>query len=233
MEYTTAREQYAATVNQMREAYQGLQAQRARVAMARRALADTAVRAPLAGLVAEKHVTVGQFVQRGTRVATVVRVDPLRVELAVPEAAAAAVRRGQRVSFAVQTYPDRRFEGTVAHVGPSLRAEARALVVEALVPNRGRVLQPGLFATARIELPATAPSAYVPASAVRGDAGAARLFVVREGRAEMRVVQVGAAVDGWVEIARGVRPGEQVVTDPVDRLTDGAAIAVAAGPRGR
>jgi RND family efflux transporter MFP subunit len=192
--------------------------------MARKLLEDTVLRAPYGGLIGEKHVTVGRFMKKGDPVATVVRVDPLRIELAVPEAAVAAVRQGQKVSFAVQTYPDRRFEGTIAYVGPAVRTESRALVVEAIVPNRAALLHPGLFATARIELPASRPGVTVPASALQSEAGVARLFVARGGRAEQRIVQLGRELEGQVEILRGVRAGERVVSRPVDGLADGAPI---------
>jgi RND family efflux transporter MFP subunit len=223
-DYTTARAQVDTLVNQMRELNQTLSAQRARVAMARKALADTVIKAPYDGVVAEKHVAVGQFLARGVRVATVVRVDPLRVELIVPESAAAAVKRGQRVHFTVQTYPDRRFEGTIAYVGPSLKADTRALVAEALVPNGARALQPGLFATARVELPASSASVMVPVAAVRTEAGVSRLFVTRGDRLELRLVQVGTEVDGWVEVVRGVRAAERVVSPQPDGLADGGPV---------
>ena len=231
-ESTTARAQYDVLVNQMREQYQTREAQRARVAMAKKALGDVVVRAPYDGVVAEKHVTAGQFLARGTRVATVIRIDPLRVELAVPESAAASVRRGQRVSFTVQTYPGQTFAGTIAYVGPSLKPDTRALVAEAVVPNGARTLQPGLFATARIELPASAPSVMVPAAAVRIDAGVARVFVANGDRLELRLVQVGAEHDGLVEITRGVRAGDSVVSPQPENLADGGRIA-AARPEGK
>jgi RND family efflux transporter MFP subunit len=225
----TAREHYELTLNQMRELAQAREAQRVRIAMARKAVADATVRAPWDGVVAERHAHVGQYLAPGARVATLVKIDPLRVELMVPEAATAAVKRGQRVWLTVQTYPDRRFEGTIAYVGPALRSDARALVVEALVSNREGELRAGLFATARIELPATATSVVVPVAAVRTDDGVSRLFVARDGRAELRLVQLGADVDGQVEVVRGVRAGERVISRPPAELADGAAITESGG----
>jgi RND family efflux transporter MFP subunit len=225
-DWLTSRAQYDAEVNTARQLYQTLQAQRARAAMARKAASDTDVRAPWDGLVAEKHVQAGQFVQRGARIATVVRVDPLRVELAVPESAVAAVRRGQKVAFGVQALPDRTFEGTIAYVGPSLKPESRALVVEAVVRNPGGVLAPGLFATARIELPSARPSIVVPATAVRTEAGVSTAFVVKNDRAELRLVQLGRELPGGqVEIVRGIDRGERVVARQVERLGDGAIVS--------
>lgn len=223
-DYLAQKEQVEVKVNEARQLYQTLQAQGARVAMARKALGDTTIRAPYAGLIMEKLVHVGQYVPKGGKVAVLVRVDPLRVELAVPEAAVSAVRRGQKVSFTVQTYPDRRFEGVVAYVGPALKADSRSLVVEAMVPNRRGELRPGLFATARIELPAGTPLPMAPAGAVRTEAGVSRLFVVADGRAELRFVQLGRALDGQVEVLRGLKAGERVVTSAPTGLGDGAPV---------
>src|SRR5574342_19417 len=150
----------------MRQLYQSLLAQKVRVAMGRKALEDTIIRAPFTGLISEKAVNVGRYMKKGDRIATIVRVDPLRIELTIPEGAVAAVRRGQKVSFTVQSYPDRRFEGTIAYIGPAVRADSRALVVEAIVPNQAGLLQPGLFATGHVELPAAHASLMIPAEAV-------------------------------------------------------------------
>jgi len=225
-DFLTAKAQYESTINQVRQLFQTLQAQKARVAMARKALEDTVIRAPFSGQVSEKHVNVGRYAKKGDKLVTLVRVDPLRVELTVPEAAVASIQKGQRVSFTVQTHPDRPFTGSIAYVGPALRTDSRALVVEALVPNAGGLLQPGLFATARIELPATRPSVFVPTAAVRTEAGVARVFVTKGDRAELRFVQVGREVSGLVEILRGVTAGERVVVEAGEGLTDGAAITV-------
>jgi RND family efflux transporter MFP subunit len=229
-DFLAQKEQLATKVNEARQTYQAMQAQRARVAMARKALADTTIRAPYAGLVAERHVNVGQYVQKGTRIATLVRVDPLRVALTIPEGAVASVKRGQKVAFTVQTHPGRTFEGTIAYVGPALRTESRALIVEALVPNTGGLLQPGLFATARVELPAGPPTPFVPGAAVQTEAGISRLFVVRNGRAEQRFVQLGRQVDGQVEVLRGLAAGERVAAPVPATLVDGAPVSAAGGP---
>ena len=225
-DYLSSRAQYETSVNQMRQLYQSLLAQKVRVAMGRKAVEDTIIRAPFSGVIAEKAANIGRYTKKGDRIATIVRVDPLRIELAIPEGAVAAVRKGQKVSFSVQSYPDRQFEGAVAYVGPAVRAESRALVVEAIVPNPMAQLQPGLFATARIELPAARPSVVVPAGAVKGEGGVFKLFVARNDRAEARIVQVGREAGGSVEILRGLGAGERVVSPQATGLADGASIAI-------
>jgi len=222
----SARAQYETTVNQMRQLYQSLLAQKVRVAMGRKAVEDTVIRAPFSGVIAEKAVNVGRYTKKGDRIATIVRIDPLRIELTIPEGAVAAVHKGQKVSFAVQSYADRQFEGIIAYVGPAVRAESRALVVEAIVPNVKGLLQPGLFATAHIELPATRPSVTIPAAAVKNEGGVLKLFVAGNDRAEARIVQVGREAGGSVEILRGLSAGERVVSRQAIGLSDGAAIEI-------
>jgi membrane fusion protein, multidrug efflux system len=230
-DYLATKAQYETTINQMRQLYQSLLAQKVRVNMGHKAVEDTIIRAPFSGLIAEKAVNVGRYMKKGDRIATIVRVDPLRIELAIPEGAVAAVRKGQKVSFTVQSYPDRRFEGTIAYIGPAVRAESRALVVEAIVPNPKDMLQPGLFATAHIELPAARASVMIPATAVRNEGGVFKLFVAKGDRAEARIIQVGREADGRQEILRGLASGESVVNPQTAGLADGTPIMVAKGAK--
>jgi len=224
IQYLSAKEEYRAAQQRAHEAYQALLTQRTRLATARKAVADTTIQAPFDGVVAEKHVNVGQFLQRGSRIATVVRVDPLRIELMVPEVATVAVKRAEKVSFSVQAYPDRRFDGRVKYLGPSLRSDSRALVAEAIVPNPEGLLHPGFFATARIELGTSERALFVPVSAVQTDAAGSKLFVIRDGRAEQRFVQVGRHAGDQVEIVRGLAAGERVATTGLDQLGDGVPV---------
>jgi RND family efflux transporter MFP subunit len=220
-----ARQQYEAAKNGATQQFQSLQAARARVLLARKALADTVVRAPFAGLVAERVVSVGDYVTRGTKVAVVVRVDPLRIRLTVPEQFVSGISVGQRVSFMVDAYPGRTFEGTVRYVSPALDAAQRALTIEAIVRNPANELKPGLFATARIEQSDHSPGVVVPAGAVHTSAGISRIFVVSGDHAEERIVTLGQTLDGRVEIAKGVKAGERVATKNVAQLADGMPVA--------
>ncbi len=223
-DFLSAKAVYETTVNQMRNLYQQLQAQKVRVTMMRKTLQDTVIRAPFSGLISEKYANVGSYAKKGEKVLTLVRVDPLRIELTIPEVAVAAIRKGQKVSFAVQSYPDRQFIGTIAYVGPALRADSRALVVEAIVPNGNGILQPGLFATARIELPASRRALVVPSTAVWTDAGVSKLYVAKGDRAELRIVQLGRELGDVLEVARGLSAGERVVAKPTPGLSDGTPI---------
>ena len=219
-----ARQQYEAAKNGAAQQYQALQGSRARVALARKALADTTVRAPFTGAVAERLVSVGDYVTRGMKVAVVVRTNPLRVKLTVPEQFISAVSVGQPVNFEVDAYPGRAFQGIVKFVSPALQADQRALTVEAVVPNPKGELKPGLFATARIEEQARTPGVLVPVAAVQTVAGTSRVFVINGGKAEERIVTVGQTVGDEIEVTKGLKGGERVATKNVAQLADGLTV---------
>lgn len=221
----STRQKYEMAKNTASQQFQALMAARARVARARKALADTTVKAPFDGLVAERLVSTGDFVTPGTRVAVVVRVDPLRVELTVPEQFVSVVGIGRPVSLQVDAYPGRTFTGQVRYVSPALSASTRALVVEAVVANPAGELKPGFFATARIEQAAPTPALLVPARAVQSISGTQRVFVAKGDRAEERIVTTGQTVDDLVEIVSGLAKGEPVILEHPDALVDGAPIA--------
>jgi membrane fusion protein, multidrug efflux system len=219
-----ARQQYQMAQNVAQQSYRSLEAARARVVLARKASADTSIRAPFAGQVAERLVSVGDYVTRGARVATVVRVDPMRVELTIPEQSVSLARVGQPVRVAVEAYPGETFGATVRYVSPSLRADQRALTVEALAANPDGRLKPGLFATALIQQPQSAAALLVPASAIETIAGTSRVYVVKGDKVEERIVTSGETVGSQVEITSGLSKGETVAAEPKGRLTDGAAV---------
>ena len=220
-----ARQQYESAKNGAAQQYQALQAARARVALAHKAVADTVVRAPFAGLVAERLASTGDYVTKGLKVAVVVRVNPLRVQLTVPEQFVSAIAVGAPVNFEVDAYPGRQFTGKVRFISPALEANQRALTVEAVVANPDRELKPGLFATARIEQPQRTPAVLVPASAVQTTAGTSRVYIVNGDHVEERIVTVGQTVDAQVEISNGLKAGERVATTNVAQLTDGAKVS--------
>jgi RND family efflux transporter MFP subunit len=220
-----ARQQYESAKNGAAQQYQALQAARARVALAHKAVADTVVRAPFAGLVAERLATTGDYVTKGLKVAVVVRVNPLRVQLTVPEQFVSAIAVGAPVNFEVDAYAGKQFTGKIRFISPALEANQRALTVEAVVANPKGELKPGLFATARIEQPRKTPAILVPASAVQTTAGTSRVFIVNGDHVEERIVTVGQTLDTRVEISNGLKAGERVATTNVAQLTDGAKVS--------
>lgn len=201
---------------------------KAALALAEKGFSDCTIRAPFSGVVTEKKISAGAFVRRGQAICGLVKIDPLRAELAIPEIAVPFIKVGQRARLNVQSFPDRAFEAVVRYIGPSLRSEARTLVVEAVVPNPERILKPGLFVTARVELPKTGATLLVPSAAVVTDSGVSRVFVLGKDRVAERIVALGDRYGDAVEVRTGVAAGERVVVNPDRRLVDGLEVAHAA-----
>ena len=219
-----ARQQYESARNAARQQYQALQAARARVDIARKAAADAVVRAPFTGIVGQRLVSTGDYVTKGMKIAEVVKITPLRVQLTVPEQFVAAVGVGQSVALAVDAFPQRSFDGKVRYVSPALRADQRALTVEAVVPNENGELKPGMFATALVEQKAKTAAILVPGSAVQTTTGTSRVYVVKNDKVEERVVTIGQKLDDLIEVSNGLKPGERVATANVPQLVDGTKI---------
>jgi membrane fusion protein, multidrug efflux system len=196
------------------------------VDLAKKSAFDTVVRAPFSGIVAERLVSTGDYVTKGTKVATVVRVDPLRVQLTIPEQFLSQVSEGQPVRLSVDAYPTEIFAAKVRFVSPALKADQRALTVEAIAPNADGRLKPGLFVTALLQQPHPAPALLVPEAAVEIVAGTPRVYIVNGDKVEERIVTTGEKVGDRIEIAGGVKAGERVAANPRGRLADGARVQI-------
>ena len=224
LQATAAQEQYRAALNGTRASFFAYQQAREALATAQRSVADSVVRAPFSGEVAERMANVGEYVTAQRAVVTLVKIDPLRMEIQIPQERFAQVRPDQAVEVRVDAWPERVFRGTLRYISAAVRTDTRALVAEAVIPNPERVLRPGLFATARIALGTQRAAVTIPARAVLSEAGTSRVFVVVNGRAQARVVTVLERQGDLVTIERGIAPGERLATDNLTRLGDGVAV---------
>jgi membrane fusion protein, multidrug efflux system len=186
-------------------------------------LGDSNIRAPFDGYVGERYVSVGQYVQPSTRVASVYASDPLRLELTVPEASVGAVQQDMPVRFTVTAYGDQAFTGNVKYISPNLRESTRDLVIEAVVPNGDLKLKPGMFAVARIAL-GVKPHTVVPKAALVTDDTGSRVFVVADAQVQERLVQLGETTGDVVSVVDGLKAGEMVVVQPGPDVRDGAQV---------
>lgn len=214
-------------LQQARQLYQSYQTALARLQTLRKALADTTIRAPFDGWVAERKVAVGERLSTlnpmGCPVAILVRLDPIRVSLTVPQQNIGQVRPGQTVDFTIDSYPGRTFQAEVRYIAPKLTAEGRSLTVEAVASNPDMALRPGLFVTAKLELPRIEKEIYVPAGAVKTEEEVGRVFVVRDGAAHEQVVSLGPTRDGRTRVFAGLQAGDVVVLNPA-KVKDGTPV---------
>lgn len=215
---------YQDAIEEVRNRQALLAQRRTEVELARQALADTVLTAPVDGVIRERRASVGEFLAAGAPVATLVRIHPLRLVLAVPERAAAEVRVGQEVEVTVEGDPAV-YRGRVARLSPAIHEANRTLTVEAEVPNERGRLRPGAFARAQIVLGVAQPAVFVPASALVIFAGVEKVLTVKDGRIVERRVTTGRREPDRVEIVEGLAAGEPVVVEP-GNLAPGQPVAV-------
>jgi len=185
------------------------------------------IRSPLTGGVAARMVSVGEVVQIGRPLYKIVQDDPLKFRTAIPERFAAYLKIGQEVRLGVAAYPDRHLTGVITRINPVAEEANRSIVIEAEVRNSEGLVKPGFFGSGEIVYDTASPALVVPEAALTTFAGVTKLFVVKDGKAEERIVRTGVAVAGERrEIADGVHEGEQVVVGNVERLENGAVVTV-------
>lgn len=187
-------------------------------------LERTTVRAPFAGVVGQRFVSLGDYVTTGTRLMTLQTVNPERVAFTVPEKFASRLRRGQQVTFRVAALTGQQFTGTVDFVDPVVQLPGRTILIKALVPNPRRQLQAGMFAEARLATEVRPEAVIVPEDALVPLQGGFFVWAVVDGKAARRQVGIGVRSPGFVEIRSGVEAGEQVVVGGQERLFDGAPV---------
>jgi RND family efflux transporter MFP subunit len=220
----TAEARYQSALNGVGEQIALIGLRRADLAIARQRLEDATLIAPFDGVVEQRNVSPGEYLQVGQAVVTLVRNDKLRYTAGVPETKAAAVRPGQKVRIRIDGEPDY-VEAAVSRVSPMVHQASRALWIEADVDNPNFRWQAGLFAEAEIVVDPTARTLTVPATAVTEFAGVQKVWTVRDGKALEQPIRTGRREDERVEIVEGLQPSELVVINAREGRA-GSVIAV-------
>ncbi len=225
------KEQYESAIAQARQNYAAVEVARTNVAnseaalaLAKKNLSYAFIPAPIDGFVSERIADVGEYVSPTQKVATIVKTNPLRVRIDIPEQAIPEVRVGQSVSATTSAWPDKNFSGQIARIAPNVTANSRTLTVEAEIENSNGALKPGQFATVRILQPRPVAAVLVPSRSVVTDAGVSRVYVIKDGHAEQRLVQLGQTEGDLVQIKTGVATDEKVATSNLEQLGDGVPV---------
>jgi RND family efflux transporter MFP subunit len=198
---------------------------RARLASAEKQWAQTQLRAPIAGIVSERHVNAGDVAQQGTALFTVVDPRSLRLEAQIPVAALEALRLGTPVPFAVDGYGDRQFEGRVIRINPAVDPATRQVRVTVALPNQGGQLVAGLFAQGRAAVELRA-GIVVPTSAIDRRGIRPTVTRVKSGLAERVEVTVGIEdpTSDRVEITSGLAEGDTVIIGSARGIQPGTRV---------
>jgi membrane fusion protein (multidrug efflux system) len=217
-------QQNASSAADLEQAEATARAAQAEYDLQRIRLDRTTVRAPFAGIVGQRYVSLGDYVTNTTKLASLQTVNPQRAAFQVPERFARQLRAGQQVSFRVAAIAGRDFTGTVDFVDPVVQLPGRTILVKARVPNPARLLQPGMFIEARLVTAVRPQAVVIPEDAVVPAEGSSFVWVAADGKADRRKVTLGVRTPGFVEILDGVKAGDQVVTGGLELLAPGAPV---------
>jgi len=227
----TAEASYKVALNRLQDAGEEIHNRQAVLAqrrseldMARQQLTDTSIYAPFDGAIQEKRASVGEFLAAGAPLATIVRMDPLRLRAEVSEREVPHIRVGQTVRVTTEGDPNI-YTGRIARLSPTITPQNRTLMIEAEVNNRERLLRPGSFARAEIVTDDRNRSLMVPTGAITTFAGVDKVLVVKDGKAVEKPITTGRRTAEWTEVVGGLTAGEAVVIEP-GNLQSGQAVAV-------
>ncbi len=226
--YKAAKATYDMAAQQVENMRASMQQTQASLDLANKRLRDTQIRAPFAGHVKAREVTVGQYLKIQTPVMTIVNIDPLRARLNVPEKMSPWVRVGREVKLSLEAFPGREFTGRISRINPSVEEKNRTFEIEALVANHAAELKPGSFAKATIQSDKIDQILVIPHSATSYLFGAYKVFVIQGATIKEREVKLGDRLGDLVEIIEGLQTGDKVVISMGGpQLKDGLEVEIA------
>ncbi|MES2742353.1 MAG: efflux RND transporter periplasmic adaptor subunit [Pseudomonadota bacterium] len=201
----------------------------AMVEIARIALADATIRAPIAGIVSKRHVQAGEKLAPDMPVYTIVDLRALILEAQVPASDITRVKVGQEVRFQVDGFGQRRFQGKVARINPATEAGSRALLVYIAVDNGDAALRGGMFAKGSIVTERSGVVPLLPLAALRGEAGAPLVYKIEQGKVVAQPVTLGLRNEdqGYAEVSAGLTGGNQVLVAKLEGIKPGSLVKLA------
>jgi RND family efflux transporter MFP subunit len=226
--FKAAQAAYDQAVNNVRNVMREADRSRASLELQRKKLRDTVVYAPFNGRVKERQVTPGAFVRPNTPLITLVKVDPIRLRIEIPERMAPWIRIGQVAQVTMEAFGDREFRGKVWRISPTVDQSKRTFVVEALIDNPASELKPGSYAKARLPTNKSENIRVVTSRAVNYVLGSNKAYVVNGNTIDAREVKLGDRFGNEVEIVEGLEDGEQVAVTQLNRLDTGTRVEVTA-----
>ena len=210
--FKVADSRYQDALEEVRNRQAVLLQRRSELAIAQQQLIETTLPAPFDGAVRERRASLGEYLNAGAPVATIVRLHPLRLRVETPEREAQGIKVGHSVRVLVEG-DQQSYTGRVARLSPAFQEQSRTLIIEAEVDNQQGKLRPGSFAKAEIQTSMTSDVVMVPATAIVTFAGIQKVFSVKDNKAVEKTVVVGRRDGDWV-VVEGVDAGAPVVLSP-------------------
>ena len=215
-----------AILNQTRNLIQEVERFQAMLDFQRKKLRDTVIKAPFRALVKDRQAVMGQFVRVNTPLFTLVKVDPVRLRIDVPERMAPWVRMNQEITVSLEAFEGKKFMGKIWRISPTVEQNKRTFMVEALISNPGAALKPGSYARAHVPTEKKEQVIIIPAKSVNYVLGSNKAYIYKNGIIEAREVKLGERLDQDIEILEGVLSGEQVAMSQLNRLDTGTKVRI-------
>jgi HlyD family secretion protein len=194
-------------------------------------LANLVILSPMDGGVTKRFVDPGTMVKDTTPILTLMDLDQVKMLVNVIEKEFSRLQKGQPVVVTVTGFPGRTFPGRISVITPALELQSRTAEIQITIPNPGYMLNPGMFGRAEIVVRSTPQSLLIPIQALVTQENKDIVFVLKDGKAQQRIVQKGLTKDAWIEIVQGLSPGEPVITAGQSFLKDGMPVRLAASPK--
>jgi RND family efflux transporter MFP subunit len=223
---------YDTAQNSVELAQASVKAMQAQLELARNALADTVIRAPLTGVVSKRHVQAGEKLAPDMPVFTIVSLRQLTLEAQVPASEVPRVKIGQEVQFKVDGYQQRAFSGKVARISPTTEAGSRSMLVYISVDNRDAALRGGMFAKGSITTDSSALAPVVPIAALRSEKGQQVVYKIEANKVVAQPVTLGMRNEdeGMAQVTSGLATGASVIVARLDAVKPGAKVRIGAAP---
>jgi membrane fusion protein (multidrug efflux system) len=200
----------------------------ATLGLKQRQLKDARINAPFAGISGARKVSPGQVITKGTVLTALVDLDPVKVEVNVPERYLQRLKIGQPLEFSVAAFPGEKFRGEVYFISPQINENLRTALVKARIPNPEAKLLGGMFASMDLTLQVRDAAIVIPEPAIMSNGDNFSVFVVdKDSKAQIRPVQVGLRLAGKAEIVKGLSAGEMVIVEGVQKLGPGSPVKLA------
>ncbi len=218
-------QQRSVPVSQVDEASARLAAAQARQRSIRARLADRLIQAPFSGMLGFRQVSEGTLITPGTAITTLDDISTIKLDFSVPEVHLGLLESGAKLQATSAAFSDEAFDAVLHTVGSRIDPVTRAATVRAHIDNASLRLRPGMLMTVRLNT-AAREATMVPEDALVQRSGQAYVFTIADNRAQMRAVEHGDRYEGWVEISRGLEPGDAVIVEGIIKVRDGMPVQV-------
>lgn len=201
------------------------QASEATLELRKRQLKDARILAPFGGIIGARQVSPGQVIGRNNTLTWLVDLDPVKVEVDVPERYLGQVTIGQRIQFAVAAFPKDTFEGEVYFISPQLSPVTRTALMKARIPNPDLKLKAGMFASLALTVQLRDAAIVIPEPALMSNGDDVSVFVLdAKNTAQIRPVKLGLRLAGRAEVVSGLAPGDRVVVEGLQKMGPGTPV---------